>query len=47
MHKVVKNKRTGRFTVMEQNPEKKGQFGEWQITGSFETRDEAEKSIGD
>lgn len=48
MHKVVKNKRTGRFTVMEQVPEKVGKFGEWKITGGgFKTKEEAESFIGE
>jgi len=44
-HKIIKNPKTGRFTVFKQNPEKIGKFGEWKITGSFKTEAEAKAKV--
>ena len=41
-HKVSHNPKTGRWTLMVQNPEKIGQFGEWKIKGSYPSKEEAE-----
>jgi len=44
-HKIIKNPKTGMFTVFKQNPEKIGKFGEWKITGSYKTEPEAKATV--
>jgi len=42
VHKVLKNPKTKRWTLFEQVPEKKGQFGEWKIVaGGLDTESQA------
>ena len=43
--KIWENPRTGQYIVMEQDPKKKGMFGEWKIVGLAKTRSKAKKMM--